>query len=171
MKSIQFKLSESKYNRARKKLEEAGLTWQKICEQLTTYVINSDILDEFGIPMLEMAPSIRNRARSAIEGHIETALWKYVQIQNDPKSRNKNHWMAGLQAALNLVVRDNTWKKVKDGFVFDKKQLGSILDSMWEDSVWLAAKHLGVDPTSIGVEKPSLEELFLFASVPFTLKR
>lgn len=169
MKNIQFKLSQEKYERAKEKLQKAGLSWQRLCEQISDYVIHSESLDKFGIPLFEMAPSIRQQAKSAIEGHIETALWKYVQIQNDPDGRDRGHWMAGLQAALKQVVKTNSWKNVKDGYVFDEKQLGAILDSMWIDSVWLAAKHLGTDPKRITVQKPRLKELFKFASIPFSL--
>lgn len=171
MKSIQFKLSEEKYRRAKERLEEAGLSWQTVCEQMSEHIIYSDSLDEFGLPLHEMAPSVVKRARSEAEGHLETSLWKYIQIQMDPHGRNASHWRQGLRAALTQLIRSNSNKNFKRGYFFDQPTLESILDEMFPNAVLLAAGHLGLETEEIKVPKPTLGELFSFAGISFSLKR
>jgi hypothetical protein len=170
MKSVQFKLSEEKYEQAKKKLQESGLTWQMVCEQMSDYVICSETLDEFGLPIQEMAPSVMKKAKSEAEGHLETALWKYIQIKLDPSGDHANHWMQGLKAALKQLLRSNSHVAFKRGYFFEKAELELILAEMFPLSVQLAAGHLGLDAGDIRVKKPSIDDLFQFAGVPFQLK-
>jgi hypothetical protein len=163
-KNVQFKLSIKKYEKAKEKLQAHGLTWQKVCEQMSDHIIYSESLDEFGIPLNEMSPSIRQKVTSQLEGHIETALWKYIQIQVQP-GRNRNHWLSGLQAALKQLLKSNSVKTFKRGYMFDEDALSGFLDAMWNDAIFLAAGHLGVERSTIKVKKPTLQELFEFAGV------
>lgn len=170
MKSVQFKLTKEKYEKAKEKLQAHGLTWQKVCEQMSDHIIFSESLDEFGIPLHEMSPSVMKKARSEAEGHIETALWKYIQISIDPKDRNRNHWMSGLQAALKQLVKSNKSKTFKRGYVFDQARLDEIAVEMWPYAIELAAGHLGIEPKGIKAKRPSIQYLFQFADVQLSLK-
>lgn len=170
-KSVQFKLSPSDYRQAKKKLKAAHLTWQKLGEQLSQHIILSESLDAFGIPLMEMAPSLRQKAKSAIEGHLETAFWKYIQIKHLPESPNQNHWLAGLQAALKLIIKANTAKTFKRGYLFELEELERLADSMWDDALWLASGHLGIPKSKIDVTQPTLQALFKFGHTPFRLKK
>jgi len=165
MKSVQFKLDEDKYEKAKVKLQEVGLTWQKVCEQLSDHIIYSGNLDEFGIPLLEMAPSVLKQAQAQIEGHIETALWKYIQLQLHPSGRDRNHWMQGLKAALKQLMRSNTNRNWKRGYIFDKDEMEQFLKDMFPLSVRIAAGHLGIEQREIKTKSPSLDELFQFAGM------
>lgn len=170
MKSVQFKLTEEKYEKAKERLQEKGLTWQKVCEQMSDHIIFSESLGQFGIPLHEMSPSVRQKVVSELQGHIETALWKYIQIQLQPDGRDRNHWMSGLQDALKQFLKSNTIKTFKRGYMFDENGLAEYLDAMWADAVFLAAGHLGIDdPKTIKVKKPTLAGLFKFAGVKITL--
>lgn len=170
MKSVQFKLAESKYKKAKKRLQESGISWQLVCEQMTDHIIYSASLDQFGLPLHEMSPSVIKKAKSEIEGHIETAAWKYIQIQLEPNGRNVNHWRQGMRAALLQLLKSNANKNFKRGYFFEKPALEEVLNEMFPYSVMLASGHLGLETSDINIEKPSLAEMFKLAGVPFSLK-
>jgi hypothetical protein len=124
-------------------------------------------LDEFGLPLLEMAPSVLKQAKSEIEGHLETALWKYIQIKMYPSGRNADHWMQGLKAALKQLLRSNRNKQWKRGYIFDSSEMQQFLNEMYPLARKIVSGHLGIDEKEITVKRPTLEELFSFASVEF----
>jgi hypothetical protein len=169
--SVQFKLSERVYKKAKAQLEKSGLSWQKIGEKFTEHLVLSEALGEWGLPLHEMSPSVRQRVTGEVEGHVETALWKYIQIQHEGDGRNRNHWMAALRAALKQLIKSNSVRVFKRGYVFTEQELQEILNKIWPDALWLAAGHLGIETKQIKISKPSLGELFKFADVPFALTK
>lgn len=170
MKKIQFALEESKYKQAKKRLKEHGLSWQKVCDQMTDFLLISENVDEFGLPLSEMSPSIFKRARAEIEGHFETAAQKYIQIFIVKDKRNENHWKSGLMAALKQVIKSNRRRSFNRGYVFNKEELEEIFNEMWVYGKKLAAGHLDISENDIQVNKPSLNQLFNFVGMDFLLK-
>lgn len=170
MRRIQFALSDQKYERVKKKLLMNHLTWQKVCEQMADHLLTTEFLDESGLAVQEMSPSVLRKVKSEIEGHFETAAWKYIQIQFDPKE-NKNHWRAALRSALKQVIKSNSYKEFKRGYIYEEEELETMLQSMWDGGKRLASGHLGIP---IGyfdrIEKPTVQELFNYAEVSFALK-
>ncbi len=168
MKKIQFELDESKYKKIKKKLQDNKLSWQKVCEQLVDHLIVSERLDEFGIPLQEMSPSVFKKATSAVEGHIETALWKYIQIKYEESGRNKNHWMSSLRGALRQMIKSNSSKNLRRGYILETDKIEEILIEMWPYAEILAGDHLGVDTKEFNhIERPHLRKLFDFADIEF----
>src|SRR6185295_20376025 len=142
MRSVQFKVDDSRYNKAKKKLIEAGTTWQTVAEQMIDQIIMSEDIDEFGLPLQEMSPSVIKKATSEIEGHFETAAQKYIQIQIEDHGRNRNHWMQALRGALKNVIKSNSSKGFKRGYFFSEAELSKIFKEMWPNGLKIAAGHL-----------------------------
>ena len=167
MKKIQFALSEEKYNKAKKLIKDHDLTWQTICEQMVDHVIMTENLDEYGLPIQEMSPSVYKHALSGLEGHLEAAAWKYIQIIHEVSGRNRPHWLGALRGALKHVIKSNTRKTMKRGYVFNDDKLNDILNEMWPNAMMLAADHLEVDAKDFKIKKPTVKELFDFAEVEY----
>ena len=90
MKSVQFKLSESEFNRVKAKLSERGLTWQTWGSQKALEVL-SESLDDFGLPLVEMAFD-RSTFQNKITEKLVGALGEYAFIQI-AKANKQKRWV------------------------------------------------------------------------------
>lgn len=125
--------------------------------------------------LTEMSPSVAQTVQSELEGHSETALWKYAQLkfaESNLSPDDKRHWMDALRAALKLFISSNNHSDMKRDFVFYLPKLRKIFNSQWENGVLFASDHLNISEEELKnvVPQPTLEEVFQFAGMALPAK-
>ena len=88
-----------------------------------------------------MTPSITKDAQGAIEGQLESAIELYYSKRLQPKNTAKNHWTKNQAGFLKKLIKANTSKDLRRGFVFTINQIEGFIASVHDTAYDLALGH------------------------------
>lgn len=133
MKSVQFKLNESDFNRVKAKLSERGLTWQTWGTEKALEILSAD-LDAFGVPLAEMAFD-RSSFQNKIAEKLVGALGEYSFVQL-AKANSQRKWVTHKETEVeNLLLQMITFLDLPTKGRFDKKRAALEMIEFYRDKL------------------------------------